>query len=167
MIPSNEGALLVLPAATSATNASQTMSFDCTGYEHANVYVLIGTHATNGETIRQLRLAESDTVTSATSMTAIVAFTGGTVTSTSAGFTTPGAATVGTGSIVEFQVDLRKRKKYLGLVVTPGTTTMNIAAMARLTRSKESADTAAEKSGVVGLALASTSATQCAKIVTG
>ena len=165
MIESNEGALLIMPAASAATTATQSMVFETPGYSHANIYVLVGTHATNGEAIRACALKESDTVTSHSSMSAIVAFTGGSETSTSVAFEIPGPTLNGPGAIMEFQVDLRKRKKYMALVVTPGTTTMYIAAMGRLTRATESDDSAAQKSAVTNHAL--TSATQCSKVIAG
>lgn len=164
-IQSNNGALLIMPAATCATNATQSMVFESSGKGQANIYVLAGTHATNGAALTTLALKESDTLTSHSSMSGIVAFTGGTATSTSVGFVIPTAAALGPGGIVEFQVDLRKRKKYIGLVITPGSTTMNIAALGRLTREAESSDSATEKSAVTNHAL--TSATQCAKVVAG
>lgn len=171
MIPANEGALLLMPAATCATNATQSLVFSKEGasgeiYDHANIYVLVGTHATNGASIGTLAIKESDTSTVHSSMSSIVAFTGGTATSTSVGFVIPGASALGPGGVVEFQVDLRNRKKYCGLTITPGSTTMNIAAIGRLTRSSESADSATEKSGVTNYTLG-TSVTQCAKVVSG
>ena len=165
MIPANEGALLIMPAATCATNATQSMVFDKAGFDQANLYVLVGTHATNGAAIGTLKITEHDSATTITSHSDIVAFTGGTQTSTSVGFVIPDAAALGPGGIIEFQIDLRKRKKILALQITPGTTTMNIAALARLTRSIDSKDDATEKSGVTNYAL--TSATQCAKVVSG
>ena len=51
------------------------------------------------------------------------------------------------GGICEFQIDLRGRERYLGLsFLVNSVQTAQIAAIARLTRSKESSDTAAEKS---------------------
>ncbi len=165
MFQQNEGAIAIMPAATCATNATQSLVFNHLGFDYANIDVIVGTHATNGADIGTLALVESDTVTSVSSMSAIVAFTGGTATSTSVGFVIPGAAALGPGGAVQFQVDLRKRKAYVGLTITPGSTTINIAAIARLSRSKESADTAAQKSAVVNYSL--TSATDCASIVNG
>jgi len=171
MNEANSGALILMPAASCATNATQGISFSklTTGvepFDHANIYVLMGTHATNGSRLGTLKLSESDTATSPTSMTDIVAFTGGTATSSTIGFVIPTAASVGPGAVIEFQVDLRKRKKYVGLQITPGTTTIQIAVLARLSRAKESADTATQKSAVLNNVLG-TSVSQCAKVVAG
>ncbi len=142
----NHGAIVLLPSATAATTATHEMSFDRKRHDHAVVTVLIGTHATNGETIRTLKFSESDTLTSPSSMTDIVALTGGTATSTSVGFVIPGAAAVGEGAVAVFNIDLRRRKRKIGLSITPGTTTMQISVLGQLVRSAESPDTAAEKS---------------------
>ena len=163
MIITDEGALLTMPAATTATNATQSMVFSTLGYDYCNLYVNVGTHATNGASIGTLKITESDTSTVISSQSAIVALTGGTATSTSVGFVIPGASTAGNGQVIPFQIDLRKRKLYLGLQITPGTTTMNIGAIAVLRRSNESADSAAEKAAVTNYA--STSQTSCSVVV--
>ena len=159
----NHGAIVILPSSTAATTATHEMSFDSSGHDHAVITVMVGTHATDGESIEVLKFSESDTVTSPTSMTDIVALTGGTATSTSVGFVINDASELGPGAIIEFDIDLRRRKKFIGLSITPGTTTMQIAAIGQLVRSKESADTAAEKSDPTLSTL--TSATACAQVV--
>jgi len=164
MIHANEGKLINMPAASAATTATQSMVIDGKGYDHCNIYVNIGTHATNGTTLATCKVTESDTLTSISSQSAIVALTGGTVTSSSVGFVLPTVAAAGPGTIVEFQIDLRKRKRYIGLQITPGATTVLVGAIARLTRSKESADTVAEKAVAGPISL--TSATSVGAIAT-
>ena len=166
MIHANEGKLINMPAATCASNATQEMVIDCAGYDQANIYVNIGTHATNGTTLQALAITESDTATDATSQSAIVALTGGTATSSSVGFVIPVVAQAGRSTIVEFQLDLRKRKRYIGLQITGGTTTVNVGAICRLSRSKESADSAAEKSVNGTNHITVTQATSVSKVVT-
>jgi hypothetical protein len=123
----------------------------------------MNTHATNKAALTTLKITESDTVTSISSQSAIVALTGGTATSTSVGFVIPAATAMGLGAGIEFQIDLRKRKRYLGLQVTPGDATANGSfAVAKLSRGTYSRDTAAEK---YVQDAANTSSTQCAKIV--
>lgn len=163
----DSGAIVMMPACTVASNASHTMSFATPGYGHANIYIVVGTHATNGTTLQDVHLAESDTVTSATSMTTITAFAMSAATSTSIATALPAVATLGLGGVIEMQVDLRKRKKYLGLVITPGTTTVNVAAVAVLSREAESADSYTEKSGVTNNDLGATHTSQCQSVVTG
>jgi len=161
----NAGARVISVPVTTATNATQSQSFSRAGYDHANIMILVGTHATDGAPIGTITISESNTVTSPSSMTDIVAFTGGTATSTSVGFVIPGAAATGPGALLEFHMDLQKRKKYIGIEVTPGTTTMNIGIITQLTRGNVSDDTAAQKSAVTNNNL--TSATQCALLHEG
>ena len=96
MLELNNKAQCVIPIATVATNATAKMSFSKVGnsgesFDYANILVHVGTSATTSAVMSTLKLSESDTVTSVTSMTDIVAFTGGTATSTSAGFVIPTA----------------------------------------------------------------------------
>lgn len=162
------GAAVVLsqPAATVTTNASHTLVFDKTGYDYANVYLLLGTHHTTSA-IGTIKLVEHSSVTVATNMTDIVAFTGGTsVVAGSTGFTIPPATETGPGSLIEFQVDLRKRLKKVALVCTDSHAGMYFASCAVLSRAHESKDTAALKtSGVT--CHSNTSTNLVAKVVTG
>lgn len=144
MIHSNDKAQCVIPIATVATNATQKMSFSKIGnngesFDHANIVIHVGTSATTSAVMATLKLSESDTVTSVTSMTDIVALTGGTETSTSVGFVIPTEQENG-GNLIEFMLDLRKRKKYLGLTLTPGQSLIQ-GATALLSRASESQDT--------------------------
>jgi len=166
MIHANEGKLINMPAASAATTATQSMVIDGKGYDQCNIMVNIGTHATNGTTIATCKVTESDTATLISSQSAIVALTGGTVTSSTVGFVLPLVAAAGRGMIVEFQIDLRKRKRYLGLQITSGATTVHVGAIARLTRSKDSADTATEKSVSGTNHISLTNATSVGVVVT-
>jgi len=144
MISSNDKAMCVLPIASVATNATAYLSFSRLGnsaekFDYANILFHVGTSATTSAVMTTLNLKESDTVTSPSSMTAIVALTGGTATSSSVGFVIPAAQAAG-GNLVEFQLDLRKRKKYVGLTATPAQTLI-LGATALLSRASESQDT--------------------------
>jgi ABC-type thiamin/hydroxymethylpyrimidine transport system permease subunit len=166
MIEANQGSMVLMPPAATATNASQYASFKRDGHDQANIMVIIGTHTTTTAVVTGLKISESDTVTSASSMTDIAALCASNTTSTSAVNSVPAGAVQGLGAIVEFQIDLRKRKKYIGISVLADTVaTAVIAVLARLTRSKESADTAAQKS--LPLNLAATSVVSCAQIIAG
>jgi len=162
-----DGAAIAIsqPAAAVATNASHTLVFDKTGYDHANIYLIVGTHATNGGDLATVKLVEHSSVTVATSMTAIAAFTGGTATSTSVGFVIPGDAETGAGCVFEFQVDLTKRKKKMALIATMSAETLEFASIAVLTRAKISADTTTKKMGIT--VHSNTSTNLVAKVITG
>ncbi len=164
-----DGAAIVLsqPAATVVTNQSHTLVFDKTGYHHANIYLICGTHTTNGGDLSTVRLAEHSSVTVATSMTAIEAFTGGTnVLAGSTGFVIPDDTLTGLGCVFEFQVDLRKRLKKIALIATQSNAGANFASLVILTRGDVSKDTAALKtSGVT--CHSNTSTSLVTKVITG
>lgn len=67
-----------------------------------------------------LKITESDT-SNITDGTAIVEFTGGTATSTSVGFVIANANTSNV-TLTAFNIDLKGRKRYLHLTVSPATT---------------------------------------------
>jgi hypothetical protein len=158
-----KGKNIAVPAATVTAAATQSLSLDTAGAEQAVIKINMGTCATTSVAFSALSIVESDTVTSPTSMESIVALTGGTETSTSAGFITPTQAEMENGGIaIEFDLDLRKLKRYIGTIVVPGQSIV-MSQEARLTRLKESADSAAEKSGSN---LTNTDASGCARLVT-
>lgn len=168
-------AFCVMPYATTATNATQSMVFDTKGFDHCNLFVAMGTHATGKAALSTLKITESDTSTVISSQSAIVALTGGTATSSSVGFKIPTAVYMGPGAGVEFSIDLRTRKRYLGLQLTPGDATAKAAwAVARLSRAEYSRDTAClTLAGVTtgnnekyAKNYAATSSTACALFVT-
>ena len=167
MLQINDKAMCVIPIATVATNATSKMSFSKLGnggerFDYANILVHVGTSATTSAVMTTIKLSESDSVSSVTSMTDIVAFTGGTATSSTVGFVIP-TAQAGGGNLVEFRVDLRKRKKWVGLTLTPAQSLI-LGATAMLTRASESMDTTTDAQISN---LESTSATSVGKLVTG
>jgi hypothetical protein len=127
--------------ATQTTYADWAFSTD--GYEHANIYVMATTSAASQTAaFTTLALTESDTVTVATSQTTIAAFQGGTATSATAGFVMP---TGQENLLHEFQVDLRKRKRYIGVKAMTGTATATLTMIAVLSRGMQSAETTTTK----------------------
>ncbi len=164
MINANEGASVAVPSASVATNGEMSLSFDAAGYDQANITVDMGTCGTDSIAFDTLSILESDTVTVASNMSAIVALTGGTETSSSVGFVVPTSATMENGGrAIEFQLDLRKRKRYIGLHIENTLQALVFGAHARLTRSNKSADSAAER---VVSNMDNTNAVSVSKIVT-
>lgn len=102
---------LIIPASVSTSGTTATI--DTVGGDYLAIYVAANTAST---TMTALKLSEGDTTSSYTD---IVAFTGGTATSTSVGFVIPSADTTN-GVRVAFFVNLAPRKRYLQLTVTPG-----------------------------------------------
>lgn len=139
-------ALVVQPPASVASTATTTMTFDTIGYDYAIVDFICGTQATTDPAITTLKFLENDTNTNASNMAAIVALTGAAATSTSAGFAIPAVTVTGLGgTVAQFQIDLRKRKRFLQINCTPGTTLV-VAGVVRLCRGEIAPLTAAQKS---------------------
>jgi len=122
-------------------------SFDTKGYDSANIYLAsYNDSAGSSGFVSSLYLLESDTATSASSQTAIVAFTGGTATSTSVGFVITKNTSADSIGAIELQVDLRKRKRYLGLyAVADAGNTNFIGGIALFGKPETDKDTAALK----------------------
>jgi hypothetical protein len=167
MINANEGKNAISPgiAVTNAT-AEHTLDIDTKGSDQLNLYITCGTHNSSTEAIDTVSVYESDTVTQATSMTLIAALSSGTATSTSASNILPTAAVLALGGVVqEIQIDLRKRKRYLGVAVISGVVAAGVSVnvFARLTRNEQSADTAAQKDQVD---LGATTVSGCMQVIT-
>jgi hypothetical protein len=150
MINANEGkTAIVANLATTNATAEHTLDIDTSGSDQMNVYIMAGSHNSGTEAINTVVVSESDTVTQATNMTTIAALSSGaTATSASASNILPLAAVMALGGIIqEIQIDLRKRKKYVGITVESDGVTAGcaIGILARLTRNEQSADTAAQK----------------------
>lgn len=126
--------IVIAPVATSGS-ATKFASFDAAGFGYCEIDVMSGAFSADMPTV--LNIADCDTTTTAS----FVTITGGSATSS---FTT----TTFENSMTKFQIDLRKRKRYIALNVTMGTTTGVIAAVARLSRAANSRDTAATQSVV-------------------
>lgn len=122
-------------------------TFDTSGYDAANIYLQSynDSDASSGF-VSSIILAESDTSTVYTDGTAIVAFTGGTATSTSVGFHIADNAAADSQGCVELQIDLRKRKRYISLyAVADAGSTNFIGGIALFSKAEQSKDTAALK----------------------
>lgn len=147
MNQAQQTASVVQPPASVASTATTTCTFDTIGtggikYDYAVVRVFSGTQTTTDPAITVLKLTESD---DGTTYAAITGLTGGTAANTSGFFVIPAVTVSGLGCGVELQIDLRKRKRYLKLNITPGTTLV-YGAHVELSRAKETPTTAALKS---------------------
>jgi len=166
MVPSETKCICMIPPATVAAASTTEAGLDRLGYDYCTIDVINGAIATDATAVTYLQLSESDTVlpTAYTDGTAIVAFTGAAATSATAGFVLPTPSTctvVPVGSNFRFNVDLRGRKRYLGLLVTPGQS-WALSAVAMLSRAH--VDPAMP---VVAVATNSTEAYQCRLNISG
>lgn len=100
---------------TGVTNgATVTASIDTLGYKRARVRVIMGTSNTASNNPSVLKVGESDDATTYTDITELVGDGVG-------GFTVPNASTAD-ANVVEFDIDLRGRKRYLKVTLSPTTT---------------------------------------------
>lgn len=133
---STKKTFIIAPMLTTAGQAQTATVVDCGGYRYATIEVQISTAATSaGSDITVLSLVESDD-TNASNNANVTTFVGGTAVGTNVGFVIPSNSTA-VGRIVSFNVDLRRRKRYLGLAVTTPVAT-KIAALAVLSRPEQS-----------------------------
>jgi hypothetical protein len=118
MFPPVKQMLLLSSGPTSAQ--SHTATIDTAGFDRLMLGVNFTTVAQTSPEIT-LKLGEGDTTSA---FTDIEAFTGGTsIVAGSTGFVIPGPATATTvANTIQFDIDLRKRKRYLLLTCTPFTT---------------------------------------------
>lgn len=130
---------------TATTNGETvTANIDRLGFDYAAIDVIMGTSNVVSNKPSTLKLAESDdtVVSNFADITAFVA--GGT-----GGFTNP-AANTSSENLFRFNVDLRGRKRYLKLTVTP-LTTQAVVMAARLSNPRDAADVSATTAGATVL----------------
>ncbi len=110
---------------------------DCRGYDFLAIDLVAGTGDGAQTAVTTLRLAENDAsaMTAYTDGSPITAFVGATATSTSAGFVLPALSST-TQNVYRFNVDLRGRKRYIGLNFAPTLQTVGVSANALLFRAQ-------------------------------
>lgn len=143
MIPDYDIKQLLVP--TTAITAASTANWghiDTKGYDYLSIS-LNEMSASAATQVTGLRVREGDTAPTAfTDLTAIVALTGAAATSTSAGFALPYPnSAAASGNNYKVNIDLRGRKRYIGLDYIPSVTT-RASAVALLFRGEEGASIA-------------------------
>ncbi len=147
------------------TNSSvYEMVIDRSGFDYCVFDVFYGTGDTATVCLQSISVYESDTVTVASSMTRITALSGSQATSTTYGFAIPVPTGTADGGIVTLQMDLKGRKKYIGLYILASSSgaTAVIGAIGRLSRGEKSPITAADHDGVNAF---DTNQSGCVKLV--
>jgi hypothetical protein len=138
MVPADHKIQQLIVPTTAITAASTANSgyVDTKDYDYLEI-ALCEMSASAATQVTGLRVREDDTVPTAfTDMSAIVALTGAAATSTSAGFVlpTPNSAVENT---YRFGIDLRGRKRYIGLDFIPAVSTRACAIALLLRGAKE------------------------------
>ena len=129
MLPQSK-LILAIDALSVTAGGTHTGTIDTLGYDFASIDVIMATSnaTTNNPTV--FKLVESDaTVTNITSVDDITAFVGDTA------WTIP-AEDTNNGNTYKFNVDLRGRKRYLGVRISPLTTQL-VSVTANLFRGDE------------------------------
>lgn len=129
----------VMLAPTAAATAVRTANLDCQGADYATIVVPLGAELNTNATGVAVQLSESDD-TVATNFATFNASFNRTVDNT-------------TGTIAVSHVDLRARKRYLRLTVTPATTTNDVvisSAFAILDKEIKDATSSSAPNVVVG-----------------
>jgi hypothetical protein len=124
-----------------ASSATFTHEIDTLGYKFATVDVIFSPYTASSVSLASvLKVGESDTASQGTAATNITGLVGGTDFTIAATGASTGA---NVGGIARFNVDLRGRKRYLTVVVSPSTTVAIISA-ARLSKGENHAVTVTE-----------------------
>lgn len=142
----NQNAKKVLPIFQSSTTNGGTASgnIDTLGYDYVTIDVLLPTADAVSNKPSVLKLSESDD-TVVTNFANVSGFVGG------SDFTIPNAITAATSisqPFATFNVDLKGRKRYLKLSVSPQTTQV-VNAVATLTRAEQTPSTSSQAAVVV------------------
>lgn len=122
-----------------AASATFTHTIDTLGYKYASIDVIFSPYtASNVSIANVLRVGDSDT--SGGTPTNISGLVGGTDFTIAATGASTGADV---GAVARFNVDLRGRRRYLTVTVTPSTT-VAVVSNARLSKGENHAATASE-----------------------
>lgn len=111
----------VIVPASITNDATVTGNIDTIGFDRCDLIWQIATGSATDDVPTTAKVSEGDTTSSYTD---IVAFTGGTATSTSAGFVIPAVST-SARTFYKMSIDLKGRKRYLKCTLTPVTTQIN------------------------------------------
>jgi len=149
-------AVKVIPLFEGQTMTSAGTVFDALdtkGFDHCVIALIAGTGDAASTAVDTLRVCESDTDPTAYSDgTAVTQFVGAAATSTSAGFVLP-ALSSSVQNVYQMEIDLKGRKRYLGLNFAPEKQTVGVACVGILMRPADGADIATVATGTAGLRL--------------
>jgi hypothetical protein len=115
---------------------------DTKGFDFAIIDVVAGTGEAASTAITTFRLCESDSNSAMTAYTdgdAVTAFVGAAAVSTSAGFVLPALSTTKQNAY-QMNVDLRGRKRFIGVNFAPTKQTVGVSGVAHLFKAGDSTD---------------------------
>jgi len=124
---------------TSAATVFGTV--DTLGFDFCEIDLIAGTGAAASTAVTTLQLCEDDTAPTAyADGSPVTALVGAAAVSTSAGFVLPALSST-KQNVYRFNVDLKGRKRYLGINFAPTLQTVGVACVARLSRAADGVDT--------------------------
>lgn len=142
----NSKKILAVNQASTTNGATASGNIDTLGFDYASIDVLTTTSNDTTNNPSVLKISESDD-TVVTNFADIAEFTG----DGASGFTIPAAITAATsitGPYATLNVDLRGRKRYLKVSVTP-ITTQSITVLAQLSKPEQGVDSATDANATV------------------
>ena len=143
MMPLQNTATVVAIKPQSVTSGATASGYvDCLDFEEAAVDVILDSQASTTSNPSVLKLSHSD-ITDATGFADITGFVG----DDTNGFVIPAAGTAAT--VVRLNVDMRARKRYLKVAVSPDGATQILAAVVTLGKASTSTIARAQMSKVV------------------
>ena len=138
---------------TMTSGATVFDAVDTKGFDACVIALVAGTGDAASTAVTTLQLCESDTdPTDYTDGTAVTSFVGAAATSTSAGFVLP-ALSSSVQNIFQMNVDLRGRKRYLGINFAPEKQTVGVGCVAVLMRPENTEEIATIGTATAGLRL--------------
>ncbi len=147
MLPQLKQVLAINAVSASAAGTVTSANIDTVGYDFCTIDIWGTTQSasTQAGSPSILKIQENDTTVVST-FADVVGFRGGSATATNVDFLVGiGFITTNTPNSYKFNVDLRGRKRYLSLVVSP-TTSQTFYAIANLGRAEQSPSTATKAS---------------------
>lgn len=115
-------------------------TIDTRGFDFCQIDLVAGTGLAASTAVTTMRVSESDTLLTAyTGGTAVTNLVGAAAISTSAGFVLPALSST-VDNVYRFNVDLKGRKRYLGINFAPEKQTVGVSCHAVLSRVADGAD---------------------------
>lgn len=140
MVPSAQKTLPMFEGLTMTSAGTVFGTIDTRGFDFCQINLVAGTGEAASTAVTTLRVSEADTLLTAyTGGTAVTNLVGAAAVSTSAGFVLPALSST-VQNVFTMNVDLKGRKRYLGLNFAPEKQTVGVSAHAVLSRVADGAD---------------------------
>lgn len=150
MVPSAAKTIPLFEGITMSSGATVFGVVDTLGFDYCEIDLIAGTGDAASTALDTLALCEDDTTPTAYSDgDPVTQFVGAAAVSTSAGFVLPPLSS-SVDNVYRFNVDLKGRKRYLGLDIAVEKITLGVIAVARLSRVADGADIKVVGTAVAG-----------------